>query len=65
MIDWTQNVSDYYAIRLDGNWLATTDNQTFTYTHVNPPAGNHTYQVRYKQNGVKTDVNCTPDPIAI
>ena len=65
VIDWTQNVSDYYAIRLDGNWLATTDNQTFTYTHVNPPAGNHTYQVRYKQNGVKTDVNCTPDPIAI
>jgi azurin len=65
VVNWTQNVSEYYAVRLDGNWLATTDNQTFTYTHLNPTPGNHVYQVRYKQNGVKTDIDCTPNPIAV
>ncbi len=57
-LTWTAvDGEDRYTLRRDGRWTA---NLGATTTHVDSgvAAGEHTYVIRFKQNGVNVDIDC-------
>lgn len=69
VISWTgflENGVNDVVIRRDGSFLI--DGQPAgagSYTDTTATPGDHTYLVRWRPNGVRTDVTCTPDPITV
>jgi len=52
-------------VRRDGKWLATMPVGTGSYTDSTAAPGDHSYVIRWRPGGVRTDVPCTPDPITV
>ena len=52
-----------YAVRRDGSWLASVDDES--YTDTTAAVGQHTYVIRYRLAGDTINTTCSPDPITI
>lgn len=62
-LEWTEaQGTSTPSVRRNGAWIAsTTDTSYFD----QPGAGSHEYVIRYRVDGVPTDVSCNPSPIVV
>jgi hypothetical protein len=58
LVGWNDLGAAGYQARRDGGWAATVDAGETSWSDVGGAAGNHTYQVRYRLDGVTTTVDC-------
>ncbi len=63
--DFLENGVTNVNIRRDGSWLATAPAGNGSYTDSTAAPGDYTYVVRWRPDGVNTDITCTPDPITV
>ena len=53
------------VIRRDGSFLESIDGDNDTYVDTSAQPGDRSYIVRWRPNGVVTDVTCSPNPITV
>ena len=54
---------DQWSVRRNGNWVATT--ATAAFRDNTPAVGENTYVIRYRRNGARGEVTCSPNPISV
>ncbi len=53
---------DSWTVRRNDGWAATTTSLSYSES---PGTGDFSYLLRYRQNGVRTDLPCSPDPVTV
>jgi len=64
-LSWTDLGLSVYVVREANLGFVSVVNDATTFTDVDRAAGDYSYVLRYRQNGVSTDLACTPSPITV